>query len=132
MSMNLSELLNKIQEHRRKEVIVQEGKVYTYADLEEKTVTWSEILISKGVGSGQVIGLKSDYSIESISLLLALWSNRNIVALVPSGPFDEEILNNPYGYYEDLRDAGPFVWLNKYNLWATGRHNAIGSPAHVR
>lgn len=38
-------------------------------------------------------------------------------------PFTEENIRDPYGWSAPLRDAGPLVWMTKYDLWATGRYD---------
>lgn len=40
-------------------------------------------------------------------------------------PFSKEYLSDPYPYHEQLREAGPIVWLRKWNCWATGRHKEM-------
>ena len=42
--------------------------------------------------------------------------------------FDPAVLVDPYGFYERVRDAGPVVFLERYGVWAMGRHNEV---AHV-
>ncbi len=42
-------------------------------------------------------------------------------------PFSPECLNDPYPAHERLRDAGPVVWLERYGVWAVGRHAEVKS-----
>ena len=37
-------------------------------------------------------------------------------------PFDAEFLANPYPFFEELREAGPVVYLDRYGVWAMARH----------
>lgn len=37
-------------------------------------------------------------------------------------PYAPEFLADPYPSYEQLREAGPVVWLNRYEHYAVGRH----------
>ena len=37
-------------------------------------------------------------------------------------PFSSEFLANPYPFHEELREAGPVVWLERYNIWAIARY----------
>lgn len=37
-------------------------------------------------------------------------------------PFSVETLTDPYPFFERLREAGPVVWLERYGIYATGRH----------
>ena len=40
-------------------------------------------------------------------------------------PFSKEYLLDPYPFHEQLREAGPVVWLSKWNCWGTGRHKEM-------
>ena len=40
-------------------------------------------------------------------------------------PFSTEFLDNPYPSYALLRDAGPVVWIPKYGIFATARHEQV-------
>jgi cytochrome P450 len=40
-------------------------------------------------------------------------------------PYSAEVLSNPYPYYEELREAGPVVWLERYGVLAMGRHEQV-------
>lgn len=44
------------------------------------------------------------------------------VPLLDLDPYDEAILREPHAWHAALRDAGPFVWLNRYGMLACGRH----------
>ena len=49
-------------------------------------------------------------------------------ALVPTlevDPYDRATLLAPYDYYEALREAGAVVYLPKYDVYATGRHDEV-------
>jgi 4-methoxybenzoate monooxygenase (O-demethylating) len=37
-------------------------------------------------------------------------------------PYDHDILRDPYDYYAELRAKGPFVYIPKYAILATGRY----------
>lgn len=37
-------------------------------------------------------------------------------------PFDNSFLADPFPFHETLREAGPLVRLDRYGIWATGRH----------
>jgi cytochrome P450 len=38
-------------------------------------------------------------------------------------PFSDEFLENPYPFHDQIREAGPLVWLSRYGIWATARHD---------
>ena len=40
-------------------------------------------------------------------------------------PFSREYLLDPYPFHEQLREAGPVVWLSKWNCWGTGRYKEM-------
>lgn len=50
------------------------------------------------------------------------------VPVLDDDPFDPAVLVDPYGFYQRVRDAGPVVFLERYGVWAMGRH---GEVAHV-
>src|SRR5450631_239971 len=40
-------------------------------------------------------------------------------------PFSHEFLRDPYPHHEALREAGPVVWLEKYDIWTMARHQEV-------
>ncbi len=40
-------------------------------------------------------------------------------------PFADDFLAEPYPFYAELREAGPVVWLERYELWACARHAEV-------
>ncbi|OAA28770.1 hypothetical protein UG55_1005289 [Frankia sp. EI5c] len=40
-------------------------------------------------------------------------------------PFRLDVLADPYPAFEELREAGPVVWLRRYGVWAFARHSAV-------
>ena len=85
-------LLEKTRDRDREEALIWGNQFLTFRDVEEKRLQWLDLLGMRGVESGQVVGLRADYSPEVISLFLALLSNRNIVALIPRSTKIEETL----------------------------------------
>ena len=47
------------------------------------------------------------------------------VPVVGGDPYSTEYLVDPYPFHEDLREAGPVVRLERYGVWATGRHEHV-------
>lgn len=43
-------------------------------------------------------------------------------------PFSIEFLSNPYPFHEQLREAGPVVWLERYGIFAMARYEQV-NPA---
>lgn len=40
-------------------------------------------------------------------------------------PFDEAFLEDPYAYHDELREAGPVVWLEPYGVYAAARYAEV-------
>ena len=40
-------------------------------------------------------------------------------------PFSHAFLDDPYPYHEQLREAGPVVWLERYGIWTMARHEQV-------
>jgi len=40
-------------------------------------------------------------------------------------PFSNAFLHDPYPYHEELREAGPAVWLQQYGIWTMARHEQV-------
>lgn len=47
------------------------------------------------------------------------------VPVLDLDPFATEVLIDPYPYHARLREAGPVVWIPKYGIYATGRHEQV-------
>ena len=40
-------------------------------------------------------------------------------------PFDDAFLTDPYPFHEQIREAGPVVWLERYGVYASARHAEV-------
>ena len=40
-------------------------------------------------------------------------------------PFCGEFFENPFPVHEELREAGPAVWLSRYDIWAVARYQQV-------
>ena len=47
------------------------------------------------------------------------------VPTIEKDPYSTEYLIDPYPFHEELREAGPVIWLETYDVWATGRHEHV-------
>ncbi|MEI7783407.1 MAG: cytochrome P450 [Betaproteobacteria bacterium] len=47
------------------------------------------------------------------------------VPVLDVDPFSDELLHDPYPYHARLREAGPVVWVPKYGIYVTGRHEQV-------
>ncbi|MBA5790979.1 cytochrome P450, partial [Escherichia coli] len=36
------------------------------------------------------------------------------VPVITFDPYSDEVMSNPYPYYQEMREAGPLVWIQKY------------------
>jgi acyl-CoA synthetase (AMP-forming)/AMP-acid ligase II len=71
---------------------VHRGTTTSYGDLEAQRQQWLAELEARGVGAGEVVGVRSDYSPRGIALLLALLSRGNVAAMLPLAGEGEEAL----------------------------------------
>lgn len=42
-------------------------------------------------------------------------------------PFSTEFLSSPYSFHEQLREAGPIVWLSRYGIWGMARYEQVSA-----
>ena len=40
-------------------------------------------------------------------------------------PFDDDFLDDPYPFHEQIREAGAVVWLERYGIYASARHAEV-------
>lgn len=40
-------------------------------------------------------------------------------------PFSKDFFDNPYPAHEAMREAGPVVWIPRYQIWAIARHDEV-------
>ena len=40
-------------------------------------------------------------------------------------PFSAEFFEDPHSVHEELREAGPVVWLSRYDAWACARYEEV-------
>jgi cytochrome P450 len=40
-------------------------------------------------------------------------------------PFCDEFLSDPFPFHEQLREAAPAVWLERYRVWTLARHEHV-------
>lgn len=80
---HLTNLLFRLQEYGPDGCITADAGSYTYADLMQARNCWSQHMREFGISAGALIGLRADYSFNSIAALLALFGLRAVVALIP-------------------------------------------------
>ena len=94
--MLIDKLFGRLQSHGSKVAIFEKGKVYDYSDLLAEAEKWTSRL-EKTLGNQHVIALQSDFSFEAISLLIALYRQGKVVALISPGA------KNVQAYCEDAQ-----------------------------
>jgi len=72
-------LINNFNSFDNKIAIIHKGTSYTYKQLFNNIERIKKDVIKDKIDSGEVISILSDYSFNSISLLLALYQNKNII-----------------------------------------------------
>jgi len=45
-------------------------------------------------------------------------------------PFSSGFLRNPYPFHEQLREAGPVIWLSRYGIWGMARYDEVSAALH--
>lgn len=77
-------LLDKMAEQQHKPAVAVGNQRISFAQLSEKFTSWQKWLKQQDVHPGAVVTLKGDYSVNTISLFLALAENRNIIVPLSS------------------------------------------------
>lgn len=76
-------LLNKLKDYNSTISMIYKGKTFTYDQLYNKVIEMKETLSQK-IKSGEVVSILSDYSFDSVALLMALFSNKCIIVPITS------------------------------------------------
>ncbi|KUG61434.1 MULTISPECIES: cytochrome P450 [Kocuria] len=56
---------------------------------------------------------------------MTVTATRHEAVSLPDDPFSVENISDPYPLHEKLRDAGPVVWLEKYDCYAVTRYEWV-------
>lgn len=79
----LARFLDTLQSYSSLPCIEDKSELHTYGELWHEMACWRSRFDHLGVEQGAVIGVRSDYSLASVAVLLALLSRRAIAALIP-------------------------------------------------
>lgn len=85
-------ILERINEFLTKDFLIEKDNVYKYSELRTNIDKYINILKENNIESGECVAVIGDYSFESISIILALILNNNIVVPVDKssiGKIDE-------------------------------------------
>jgi acyl-coenzyme A synthetase/AMP-(fatty) acid ligase len=77
--MYIDFLLEIFKENKLNTAIIWNDKEYSYKWLLNSIAKWKNYLVKKSINSGKIVTIIGDFSPTSISLLLALIENRNII-----------------------------------------------------
>jgi len=77
--MYIDFLLEIFKENKPNTAIIWSDKEYSYEWLLNSIAKWKNYLVKKSIDSGKIVSVIGDFSPTSISLLLALIENRNII-----------------------------------------------------
>jgi len=80
--MLIDDLFERMRGYTSRTAIFEQGRTYSYGELLAKVARWEATLDSVAFSSKQVIALQSDFSFQSIALLLALFKRGHVVALL--------------------------------------------------
>lgn len=111
---NLLSFLEKIRGHAPLVCIDGESGCHTYLDLLKQFDQWRLRLDQLEVQPGKVVGVRADYSIYSIAVLLALFARGAVVALVPRDGDTERYLVDAHATaFLDLLLNGEYEWRSE-------------------
>lgn len=79
----MTDFLGKINFFCDRECIIFKDKTYNYTELYNKVLEIKNNVLDK-IEQGRIVAILSDYSFESIALLLALYENKNIIVPITS------------------------------------------------
>ena len=82
-------LIEKVKNFNKRIAIIQDGDQHTYSDLHGEILRSKNLLRQHKVYESQVVSVLSDYSLQSIALIIALQENKNIIVPITSITNDE-------------------------------------------
>ena len=82
----------RLKDFENNDAIIYKNKAYLYKDILELITLWTKRLENNNITQGSVVAVSGDYSPESISLIIALILNKNII--VPLSPGLGESVHN--------------------------------------
>ena len=85
----MSWMITNLEEFNDKIAIIHKGISYTYKQLFDNIESIKSNVIKDKINQGEVVSILDDYSFNSISLLLALYQNKNIVVPITTNITNE-------------------------------------------
>lgn len=84
-------MLKTLKSHKDKIAIIFKGQKFSYQELIDKIYEYQKLFKTQILNS-DIVALKAIYSFENIAIFLALYLNKNIIALLPNSPNLDEYL----------------------------------------
>ena len=107
----MSWMITNLEEFNDKIAIIHKGISYTYKQLFDNIESIKSNVIKDKINQGEVVSILDDYSFNSISLLLALYQNKNIVV-----PITTNITNEIFVYCEKANITNDILALTRTKL----------------
>ena len=122
----MSWLINNFVSFEDKVAIVHKDKSFTYSQLFNNIERIKKNIIENRINSGEVVTIVGDYSFDNISLLLALYQNRNIIV-----PISSNLENEVYAKIQESFSTKSISFksneFNVINYIASNPHSMIKS-----
>lgn len=83
--MLLDQLDRSILKHGERDAVVENGSVFSYIDLRIQINEWSDKLDVLDIRVGAVVGIQSDFSYQTIALVISLFRRGSVVAFISMG-----------------------------------------------
>ncbi|WP_096023011.1 ANL family adenylate-forming protein [Campylobacter lanienae] len=84
-------MLKTLKSHKDKIAIIFKGQKFSYQELIDKIYEYQKLFKTQ-ISNSDIVALKAIYSFENIAIFLALYLNKNIIALLPNSPNLDEYL----------------------------------------
>ncbi len=82
-------LIERFHDHGERPFLAQGSQIYTYAELAKQVAAFTASLKQQGLQAGDVVTLESDYSLDGIAALFALFKLRAIAAPIATASESE-------------------------------------------
>lgn len=82
--MRIDRLLERCDARGDATCLIEDGRAVSFEELKELRLDWRHTFERENISAGTVVGVRSGFSAGGISLLLALFERRCVVALLPA------------------------------------------------
>jgi acyl-CoA synthetase (AMP-forming)/AMP-acid ligase II len=113
VSSRFEAFLDGLRTRGDRECLACDGQSHSYADLLRKFTSARDQLAALGAERGIVVGLRADYSLESVAALLALLAARTTVAMLPRDRDTDRLLEDCQATaLLDIDQQGQWNWTS--------------------